>query len=71
MFKQDRPRKKYPSDLTDEPWALVAPLIPPAKQGPRGGHPGTVDMREVLNTILSLNRSGCQWDMLPPPLRKG
>lgn len=65
MFKQDRPRKKYPSDLTDEQWAIVAPLIPPAKQGPRGGHPRTVDMREVLNTLLYLNRSGCQWDMLP------
>jgi putative transposase len=59
MFKQDRPRKKYPSDLTDEQWAIVEPLIPPAKQGPRGGHPRTVDMREVLNTILYLNRSGC------------
>ena len=65
MFKKDRPRKKYPSDLTDEQWAIVEPLIPPAKQHKRGGHPRTVDMREVLNTILSLNRSGCQWDMLP------
>jgi putative transposase len=68
MFKQDRPRKKYPSDLTDEQWAIVEPLLPPAKSGPRGGHPRTVDMREVLNTILSLNRSGCQWDMLPHDL---
>jgi putative transposase len=68
MFKQDRPRKKYPSDLTDEQWAIVEPLIPPAKPGPRGGHPRTVDMREVLNTILYLNRSGCQWDMLPHDL---
>ena len=65
MFKQDRSRKRYPSDLTDEQWAIVEPLLPPAKSGPRGGHPRTVDMREVLNTILSLNRSGCQWDMLP------
>jgi putative transposase len=68
MFKKDRSRKRYPSDLTDEQWALVEPLIPPAKQGPRGGHPRTVDMREVLNTILYLNRSGCQWDMLPHDL---
>ena len=65
MFKKDRSRKKYPSDLTDEQWAIVEPLIPPAKQRPRGGRPREVDMREVLNTILSLNRSGCQWDMLP------
>src|SRR5438105_2986186 len=68
MFKKDRPRKKYPSDLTDEQWAIVAPLIPPAKQSSRGGHPRTVDMREVLNTIFYLNRSGCQWDMLPHDL---
>jgi putative transposase len=68
MFKQDRPRKGYPSDLTDEQWAIVEPLLPPAKSGPRGGHPRTVDMREVLNTILYLNRSGCQWDMLPHDL---
>ena len=65
MLKKDQLRKKYPSDLTDEQWAIVAPLIPPAQQRPRGGHPRTVDMREVLNTIFYLNRSGCQWDMLP------
>src|SRR5262249_26854345 len=64
MSQQDRSRKKYPSDLTDEQWAIVAPLIPPPTSSPRGGHPRTVDMREVLNTIFSLNRSGCQWDML-------
>lgn len=68
MFQKDGPRKKYPSDLTDEQWALVAPLIPPAKQNPRGGRPRQVDMREVLNTLLSLNRSGCQWHMLPHDL---
>jgi putative transposase len=61
-------RKVYPSDLTDEQWAIVAPMIPPAKQSPRGGRPREVDMREVLNTIFSLNRSGCQWDMLPHDL---
>jgi transposase len=68
MWKKDQSRKKYPSDLTDEQWAIVAPLIPPAKQSPRGGHPRTVDMREVLNTIFYLNRSGCQCDMLPHDL---
>ena len=68
MEKKDQTRKKYPSDLTDEQWAIVAPLIPPAKQSSRGGHPRTVDMREVLNTIFYLNRSGCQWDMLPHDL---
>jgi putative transposase len=68
MAQQDRPRKRYPSDLTDEQWAIVAPLIPPPKSSPRGGHPRTVDMREVLNTLFYLNRSGCQWDMLPHDL---
>src|SRR5437016_8038552 len=61
-------RKKYPSDLTDEQWAIVSPMIPPAKQNPRGGRPRKVHMREVLNTLLYLNRSGCQWDMLPHDL---
>src|SRR5438132_783258 len=60
MLKKNRPRKKYPSDLTDEQWAIVEPLIPPAKQHKRGGHPRTVDMREVLKTILSLHRIGRQ-----------
>jgi putative transposase len=58
-------RKAYPSDLSDEQWALLEPLIPPAKSG---GAPRTVDMREVLNTLFYQNRSGCQWDMLPHDL---
>jgi putative transposase len=58
-------RKRYPSDLTDEQWALLEPLIPPAKHG---GAPRTVDMREVLNTLFYQSRSGCQWDMLPHDL---
>jgi putative transposase len=58
-------RKRYPSDLTDVQWAIVEPLIPPAKSG---GRPREVDMREVVNAILYLNRSGCQWDMLPHDL---
>jgi putative transposase len=63
---QEKPfRKSYTSDLTDEQWAIVGPLIPPAKYNPRGGRPRTVDMREVLNTLFYQNRTGCQWDMLP------
>lgn len=68
MVKKNRSRKQYPSDLTDEQWAMVEPMIPPAKQSPRGGRPRQVDMREVLNTLFYLNRSGCQWDMLPHDL---
>src|SRR5713226_5836257 len=68
MGQEGSSRKVYPSDLTDEQWAIVEPMIPPAKQNPRGGRPREVDMREVLNTICYLNRSGCQWDMLPHDL---
>jgi putative transposase len=68
MGQEGRHRKVSPSDLTDEQWAIVEPMIPPAKQSPRGGRPRAVDMREVLNTIFSLHRSGCQWDMRPHDL---
>ncbi len=68
MVQNGHSRKRYPSDLTDEQWAIVGPMIPPAKQNPRGGRPRKVDMREVLNTLFSLNRSGCQWDLLPHDL---
>ena len=68
MVQEGQVRKKYPSDLTDEQWAIVEPLLPPAKQSSRGGRPRKVNRREVLNTLLYLNRSGCQWDMLPHDL---
>jgi putative transposase len=68
MLKKDQSRQQYPSDLTDEPWVIVEPLIPPARQSPRGGRPRAVNMREGLNTSCYLNRSGCQWDMLPHDL---
>lgn len=55
-------RKPYPSDVTDEEWAILEPFIPPAKTG---GRPRTVNMREVVNAIYYVLKSGCQWDMLP------
>jgi putative transposase len=58
-------RKAYATDLTDGQWAIVEPLIPAAKTG---GRKRAVNMREVLNTILYLNRTGCHWDMLPHDL---
>ena len=67
MLNGTQPRNAYPSDLTDEQWAILGPLIPTEKTG-QGGRPRQVDMREVVNTILYLNRSGCQWDMLPHDL---
>jgi len=68
MVHKGHQRKRYPSDLTDEQWVILGPMIPPAKQNTQGGRPRKVDMREVLNTLFSLNRSGCQWDMLPHDL---
>src|SRR5512132_336323 len=55
-------RRRYPSDLTDPQRALVSPHIPPAKAG---GRPRTTDMRAVLDAILYLLRTGCQWRQLP------
>ena len=55
-------REPYPSDLSDQEWAIFEPLIPPAKPG---GKPRTTDMREVLNAIFYVNKSGGQWRMLP------
>jgi transposase len=61
----DRRGLRYPSDLTDAEWALVAPMIPPAK---RGGRPREVDLREVLNAIFYVLSTGCQWPALPKDL---
>jgi len=67
MANATEQRKTYSTDLTDEQWAVVRSLIPGAKNT-HGGRPQTVCLREVLNTILYLNRTGCQWDMLPHDL---
>jgi transposase len=67
MSKETPARKPYPSDLTNAPWTILEPLIP-AAHTPHGGRPRVVDMREVMHTRLSLQRSGCQWDMLPHDL---
>jgi transposase len=52
----------YPSDLTDEEWALIALLIPPAK---RGGRRREVDVREVMSGVLYVLETGRQWRALP------
>jgi putative transposase len=59
-------RKPYLTDLTDDQWDILQPHIPTSKPG---GRPREVDMREVIHTILYLNRTGCQWAMLPHDLR--
>jgi putative transposase len=55
-------RTPYPTDLTDEQWQILEPMIPPEKHG---GRHRTVDMREVVNAILYILRTGCQWRNLP------
>ena len=59
---------RYASDLKDGEWALIAPFMPPPR---RVGRPREVDLREIVNAILYLASTGCQWRMLPkdfPPV---
>ena len=56
--RYNRDKLRYPSDLTDEEWSRVEPLIPSAK---RGGHTREVVVREVLNGIMYMMSTGCQW----------
>lgn len=61
----ERSKLRYPSDLTGEEWALIAPLIPPAKHG---GNKRTVNEREVVNGLMYILSTGCQWAALPKDL---
>ena len=63
--RYDRSKLRYPSDLTDEEWALIKPEIPRAK---RGGNKRTVDIREVFNGLMYLLSTGCQWCAMPKDL---
>ena len=58
----DRSKLRYPSDLTDDEWAHVEVLIPPAK---RGGNKRHVEVREVMNGIMYILSTGCQWRAIP------
>ena len=62
-------RQPYPSDLTAAQWALIEPHLPPLATC---GRPPTYTQREIVNAILYINRTGCQWRYLPhdfPPYR--
>ncbi len=63
--RYDRSKLRYPSDLTDAEWQLVEPLIPPPK---RGGGKRTVSMREVVNGLMYVLSTGCQWRAIPKDL---
>jgi len=60
-------KERYASDLTDEEWVILEPLIPGAKEG---GRPRTINIREVVNGIFYLLKTGCQWRMLPTDFPK-
>jgi putative transposase len=55
-------RNPYPTDVTDDQWSVLEPLLPAAKPG---GRPRKTDLRAVVNALLYVNRTGCQWRMLP------
>jgi transposase len=55
----------YPSDLTDEQWGLVEPLLPPARVGPKGGRREKHPRRRIVNAIFYVVRTGCAWRQLP------
>ncbi len=63
--RYDRSKLRYPSDLTDDEWAHVEPLIPPAK---RGGNKRHVEVREVMDGIMYILSTGCQWRAIPKDL---
>ena len=63
--RYERSHLRYPSDLTDEEWALLEPQIPPAKHG---GRRREVDEREIVNGIMYVLSTGCQWRYVPKDL---
>ena len=63
--RYDRSRLRYPSDLTEQEWERLCPLIPPAK---RGGNKRRVNEREVVNGLMYVLSSGCQWRAIPKDL---
>lgn len=63
--RYERDKLRYPSDLTDAEWAHVVPLVPPAK---RGGRRREVVVREVVNGIMYVLSTGCQWRYIPKDL---
>ena len=58
-------KESYLTDLTDAQWALLQPLLPKPKKQPNGPGRQPADLRAVINGILYVNRSGCQWRLVP------
>jgi transposase len=61
-MKGKAPRKLYPSDISDEAWEWIAPVL---AQRPVPGRKRTVDIREIVNASFYLDKTGCRWEMLP------
>src|ERR1700686_871887 len=61
-------RQSYRTDVTDDEWAVLEPLLLTFEDGGGPGPERTVDLREVVNTLRYQNRTGCQWNMLPHDL---
>lgn len=68
MMAVPRSRKAYKTDLTDGQWAVVEPLVTKVAPANRAGRRVEVCLREVVNAIFYLNRTGCQWELLPHDL---
>jgi transposase len=58
----EKAKKRYPTDIDDAEWMLIEPLV---QQKPGKGRKRRVNIREVVNALFYLNRTGCQWDMVP------
>lgn len=61
----ERKRRRYDTDLTDEQWTALAAVLPQSAEQRGRGRPREVSLREVLNALFYINRTGCQWRLLP------
>jgi putative transposase len=63
-------KQQYDTDLTDAQWAIIEPLIPAAKSGKKGGRKRDISIREVVNAVFYLLKTGCPWRYLPTDFPK-
>lgn len=66
-MQTQKQKTNYSSNLTDKQWNIIAPLIPESKSkdNKKGGRPRIVNIREIINAIFYVTRTGCQWELLP------
>jgi putative transposase len=69
LHNHEQKRKPYPTDLTDDQWKKIKPLLPAAKSDQKtGGRPRTAPLREIMNACIYIARAGCAWRLLPHDL---